>query len=172
MIKSPNRKDIDMFTSSPLLRGLTAGIAGGLAWFIGILLFFGPAQIILGNAEFQSAKMLEAFTAEPLPRSAEDPWILIVGLLIIGILWGFVYVWLSAEWKGNWWMRGIRFSIVGWLLMVPWFVFYLPWNVLREPAPLAALELVSWAAVLLVVGLTIAGVESMIGRTARQALDS
>jgi hypothetical protein len=36
--------------------------------------------------------------------------------------------------------------------MVPWFEFYLPWNVLWEPAPLVALA--CWAGVLLGVGLT------------------
>ena len=48
--------------------------------------------------------------------------------------------------------------------MVPWFEFYLPWNVLLEPFPLVALELICWAAVLLVVALTIAGVDQLFRR--------
>lgn len=44
--------------------------------------------------------------------------------------------------------------------MVPWFEFYLPWNVLREPASLVALEMLCWAGGMLLVGVTIAGVES------------
>jgi hypothetical protein len=148
-----------MLASSPLLRGSIAGLAGGLAWFIGLLLFFGPAQIVLTNPDFQSPKMLEAFTADPLPRTVEAPWILIVGLLVIGMLWGLVYVRVSADWKDAWWKRGLRFGIIGWTLMAPWFAFYLPWNVLHEPAALAALELVCWAGVLLLVGLAIAWVE-------------
>jgi hypothetical protein len=62
------------------------------------------------------------------------------------------------------WRRGLRFGFVGWLLMAPWFEFYLPWNVLREPAPLVALELACWAAVLLGVGLAISGVEAALRR--------
>lgn len=144
------------------MRGLIAGLSGGVAWFIGILIFFGPAQMILTNPDFQSEKMLNAFTAEPLPRTSEAPWLLIIVLLSIGVLWGWVYVWLSNAWSGAWWKRGLQFGVVGWVLMVPWFEFYLPWNVLWEPALLVALELACWAGVILCVGLTIAGVESVL----------
>jgi hypothetical protein len=48
--------------------------------------------------------------------------------------------------------------------MVPWFEFYLPWNVLREPNALVMLEVVCWAGVMTVVGLTIAGVEQVLAR--------
>jgi hypothetical protein len=40
--------------------------------------------------------------------------------------------------------------------MVPWFEFYLPRNVMREPAALVLLEMVLWLGVLLVAGLAIA----------------
>src|SRR3970040_598951 len=55
--------------------------------------------------------------------------------------------------------------------MVPWFEFSLPWNVLLEPEPLVALELVCWAGVLVLVGLTIAGVEAALGRNRVAARD-
>jgi hypothetical protein len=152
-----------MFASSKFLRGIIAGLAGGIAWFVGILLFFGPAQVILSNPDFQSTKMLNAFTTDPLPRTADSPWLLLAGLLVIGMLWGSVYVRLSVPWFGSWWKRGLRFSVIGWTLMVPWFAFYLPWNVLREPASLVVLELACWAGVMLVVGLTIAGVNRILG---------
>jgi len=153
-----------MFRSSPLVRGLIAGVAGAIAWFVGMLLFFGPAQIILTDPRLQSAKFLGVFTAEPEPRTNAAPWVLVVGLLIIAVLWACVYVWLSASWFGAWWKRGLKFGVVSWTLMVPWFEFYLPWNVMREPAALVALEMVCWAAVLLLVGLTIAGVEAALRR--------
>lgn len=150
------------------LRGALAGLVGGVAWFVALLLFFGPAQIILADETLQSAKMLAAFTEEPLPRAAEAPWILIVGLLAIGALWGLVYAWLvhfGGVWKDSgWFKRGVRFGAVGWTLMVPWFAFYLPWNVLREPTLLVALEMVCWAGVLLSVGVTIAGTEHALRR--------
>jgi hypothetical protein len=153
-----------MVLSSPWLRGLIAGLAGGLGWFVGILVFFLPAQPFLADPSVQSAKFLAAFAAEPLPRSAVAPWLLPVGLLGIGTLWGWVYVWLSRAWGGAWWQRGLRFGVVAWVLMVPWFEFYLPWNVLREPASLVALELASWAGVILTVGLTISGAEALLSR--------
>jgi len=157
-----------MLTSSRWVRGLIAGLAGGLAWFVGTLLFFGPAQAILTDPKLQSAKLLDAFAGEPAPRTGDAPWLLAIMLLGIGVLWGWVYVWLSDAWPGAWWKRGLRFGVVGWVLMVPWFELYLPWNVLREPAPLVALELACWMGVLLGVGLTIAGVERALRRGERR----
>lgn len=46
--------------------------------------------------------------------------------------------------------------------MAPWFEFYLPWNVLREPAPLVVLELACWLGVMLLVGTAIAGVDAVL----------
>ncbi len=155
---------------SAWIRGAIAGLVGGVAWFLAIMAVFGPAQLVLADPELQSRKMLAAFTEEPLPRAAEAPWILIAGVLVIGMLWGLVYVWLTQAgdlWSDRSWRgRGLRFGAIGWLLMVPWFGFYLPWNVLREPALLVALEMVCWAAVLLAVGLTTAGVERLLRRGA------
>jgi hypothetical protein len=150
-----------------VIRGALAGAAGGIAWMIGIVLFFGPAQALLTDPERQSAQMLAAFTGDPGPRVQDAPWMLVAGLLVIGILWGWVYAWLSqqgAAWDAPWWARGAKFAAVGWVLMVPWFEFYLPWNVLHEPAPLVALEMACWAGVLLCVGLAIAGADHALRR--------
>ncbi len=145
--------------SSSWFRGALAGLAGGIAWLVGLMLCFGPVQGLLADPDLQSAKMLAAFGGEPPPRTVEAPWILVAGLLGIGVLWGWVYAGLARGWDLPWWRRGLRFSLVAWVLMVPWFEFYLPWSVLREPAPLVALELACWAGVLLLVGAAIAGVE-------------
>lgn len=155
-----------MSIPSPWVRGLLAGLLGGIAWFLGIVLFFGAAQGLLTDPDLQSAKMLDAFTSEPLPRTNEAPWLLIAGLLGIGALWGWTYVWLSSAWPGAWWRRGLRFGVVAWVLMIPWFEFYLPWNVLHEPAALVALELVCWAGVVLGVGLAVAGTDALLRRPA------
>lgn len=148
------------------MRGALAGLAGGAAWLVGVLLFFGPAQAILADPGLQSAKMLAAFTADPLPRVAEAPWLLPLALGVIGVLWGWVYGWVSGAWDARWWGRGLRFAVVGWVLMVPWFEFYLPWNVLHEPAPLVLLEMICWAGVMAGVGLAIAGVDHVLTRRA------
>ncbi len=150
--------------SAPWARGAIAGLAGGLAWLAGLVIFFGPAQALLANPAIQSAKFINAFTAEPGPRINEAPWLLLAGLLGIGVLWGEAYVWLSGAWPGAWWKKGQRFGVIGWVLMVPWFEFYLPWNVMREPAPLVLLEMACWAGVLLGVGLTIAGADALLRR--------
>ena len=144
------------------LRSTLCGLAGGVAWTIGIALFFGPAQSILGDPAHQSAKFLDAFTQEPRPRIDEKPLLMVLGLAAIGILWGWVYTWIAAAWHHAWWRRGLRFALLSWALMVPWFEFYLPWNVLREPFPLVALEMLCWAGVMTCVGLAIAGADHLI----------
>lgn len=153
-----------MVGSIPWGRGLITGVVGGLAWLVGILVIFGPAQAILADPGLQSAKFLRAFTSDPAPLISSRPWVLPLGLMGIGVLWGWVYVWLSAPWSGPWWRQGLRFGGVAWVMMVPWFEFYLPWNVLREPAPLVMLEMVCWAGVLMGVGLTMAGVDAALRR--------
>jgi len=122
-----------------------------------VLIFFTPAQSVLTNPEYQSAKFLAVFgEIEPLPRVAADPWVFPAGVAIIGILYGHVYALIRRSLGEGRWTRGARFGIVAWALMAPWFEFYLPWNVMHEPATLVLLELALWAAVLLLVGMTIA----------------
>jgi hypothetical protein len=143
-----------------VLRGVGAGLVGGLAWIGAMLLFFGPAQAILADPAYQSAKFLAVFgQIEPLPRTTGALWILAAGLLAIGVIYGLVYHVVRQAFAGKpWWSRGLRFGLAAWALMVPWFEFYLPWNVMHEPAALVLLEAVLWLCVLLAVGLAIAGV--------------
>lgn len=139
------------------LRGPLAGLAGGVAWLVGLLLFFGPAQRILANPAHQSAKFLAVFAeVEPLPRTAGSLWVLVAGVLTIGMLYGVVFARLGPALPERGWRKGISFGLVAWALMVPWFEFYLPWNVMHEPLALVLLEMVLWALVLQLVGLTIA----------------
>lgn len=109
--------------------------------------------------------MIAAFSPGPSePRSYAAPAILLVGILGIAVLWGIVYGAIARGWSGSWWRRGLLFGLVAWVFMVPWFEFFLPWNVLHEPATLVALELVCWAVVLLAVGVAIAGTELLARR--------
>lgn len=147
-------------TKSLLVRGVLSGLAGGVAWMLALTVVFTPAQLLLADPDLQSAKMLSAFAAEPLPRTAAQPLILPAGLLVIGAVWGLVYAHLAQGWTVAWWKRGLRFALVAWALMALWFEFYLPWNVLLEPAPLVLLELACWACVIACVGLAIAGVDA------------
>lgn len=148
-------------TKSPtLVRALSAGFAGGLAWIGATMLFFGPAQTILANPDYQSQKFLFVLgQLEPLPHTAGAWWILPIGLLAIGVLYGIVYHFVRSAFPGKpWWKKGIGFGLVAWGLMVPWFEFYLPWNVMHEPIILVVFEMVLWLGVILIVGITTAGV--------------
>ena len=148
-------------------RATFAGAAGGAAWRLGINWIFGPAQSVLADPARQSAKMLRAFSpGVDAPRMYGEPSVVWVALIAIGVVWGWWYVWLSRSWTPVWWARGLRFGALAWTLMVPWFEFYLPWNVLREPALLVALELVCWLGVMLLVGLTIAAVDRLLSGVA------
>lgn len=149
------------------LRGLGAGLAGGVAWIAGMLVFFGPAQAILADPAIQSEKFLSVFTTvEPLPHMVARPWVVPLGLLGIGLLYGLVYAKIGPALASSTFRRGSAFGLVAWVLMVPWFEFYLPWNVMHEPLALLLLEAVCWLLVLQGVGLAIAYVFAWLTRRA------
>jgi hypothetical protein len=111
-----------------------------------------PAQSILANPKFQSEKFLAAFTTEPLPRGTDAPWILPVGIFVISLFYSAVFGFLQDKLPGNRWRKGFTFGVIAWALMAPWFEFYLPWNVMREPFGLVLLEAVCWLGVMMGVG--------------------
>jgi len=138
------------------VRIVASGFAAAIAWYAGIVVFFGPAQALLADPERQSPKFLAAFTEEPLPRMADTPAVLPLGLLLIGLVHAVSYAWLAPRLTGSTLRRGASFGVLAWALMVPWFEFYLPWNVMREPLGLALLEAACWLLVLLGVGVAVA----------------
>lgn len=137
-------------------RAIVAGVAGAVAWLVGLALVFGPAQAILADPALQSAKFLAAFTEDPLPRAGDGPWVVPAGVLLVSMVHAFVFAWLAPGLPGRGWRKGFAFGLCAWLLMTPWFEFYLPWNVMREPLPLVLLEVVLWGIVMQMVGLAIA----------------
>jgi hypothetical protein len=139
-------------------RALAAGLAGAVAFFAGLLLFFGPAQGILTDPELQGAKMLRVFfEIEPLPRPFVHP-VMLAGLVTFGLIHALVFAVIQPSLPGRGWRKGLSFGVVLWLLMVLWFEFFMVWNVLGEPLPLVALELALWLGVNLVEGVAIAAV--------------
>lgn len=139
-----------------LIRGVISGLIGGVAWNFGMKISFWPAQKILADPNLQSQKFLSVFyNIEPLPRMFDNSWIFTIGLLLVGIFYGLVFSFLSDNFSGNWFKKGVVFGLVGWALMVPWFEFYLPWNVMHEPISLVFLEAGLWAVVLQIVGLSV-----------------
>jgi hypothetical protein len=137
---------------------LLAGLAGGVAWMVGVIVIFGPAQKILTDPTRQSAKFLAVWTQEPVPRNVEAPWILPAGLLVLGMCLGLAYHASLPAWRGSPWARGRRFGFIAWLIAMPWFEFYLPFNVMREPFSLVLVELVCWWLVFQLIGAAIAWV--------------
>lgn len=149
-----------MSSRSPtLVRGLAAGLVGGVVWVAAMAAFFGPAQAILTDPDRQSAKFLAVMgQIEPLPRVTSAPWMLVAGLIGVACIYGMAYHFVRRAFnRRRWWRKGLGFGAVAWALMVPWFEFYLPWNVMHEPVALVLLEGLLWLAVLLAVGLAIAG---------------
>jgi hypothetical protein len=139
-----------------VVRILTAGVAGGLTWQAGMMVIFGIAQPILANPQWQSAKFNAAFqTMEPLPRTVGQPLLLPLGLIGISILYAAVHHAIRASLTGALWQRSAKFGLLLWSVMVPWFEFYLPWNVMHEPFPLVLLECICWFVVLQLVTLAI-----------------
>jgi len=141
-----------------------------VAWLVAMTVFFLPAQAVLAHPAYQSAKFLAVFAeVEPLPRMISAPWIVPAALIGIGVVHAFVYAWIREGLGSGIWTRGFRFGVAAWALMAPWFEFYLPWNVMHEPAALVVLELVLWAATLVVVGLVIANVYERMTRRGASA---
>lgn len=151
-----------------VLAAAVAGLVGGVAWRVGLLQIFGRAQSLLADPARQSAKMLGVFApGADGPRMYTEPRVLWVGLLSIGLAYGFAYAAATTSWRGPWWRRGLGFGLLSWTLMTLWFEFYLPWNVLREPGVLVGIELACWLGVHLLVGVSIAGVYRMLGPATR-----
>jgi hypothetical protein len=136
------------------LRIVVTGTAAAIAWGAGLMVVFGPVQSILANPSIQSAKFISAFSDPPLPRIAERSEILPMGLLLIGVVYACTFEWLGPRLGAAPVPRGLAFGSIAWALMVPWFEFYLPYNVMREPLSLALLEAMCWLLVLLGVGVT------------------
>lgn len=149
------------------LRIVLGGVAAAAAWGGGIAVVFGPAQVILASPAHQSAKFLSAFAEAPLPRMADSAATLPVGLFLIGLIHSTVYAWLAPRLPGGALRRGLAFGAIAWALMVPWFEFYLPYNVMLEPFPLVLLEALCWLGVMLMVGLAVAGTHRLLTRSAK-----
>lgn len=152
------------------VRVIASGLVGGIAWIAGMMLFFGPAQSILADRQLQSAKFIAVMEQiEPLPRMAGNVWIIVVGLLVIGMIYGIVFSFIGPRFSGGSFQKGIKFGLTSWALMVPWFEFYLPWNVMHEPALLVLLEVLCWALVLLLVGISISTTSSLLESRTQKA---
>jgi hypothetical protein len=138
-----------------ILRILRCAVAGAVAWWAGLMGIFGAAQGVLAHPALQSAKLNSIYSIPPPPRIAVDPWLLPLGIFVVALIHSMTFAYIRPVLPRRIVMRGLAFAAVSWALLVPWFEFYLPWNLFLEPALLVALEMLCWAGVLALVGLAI-----------------
>ncbi|HMG14999.1 MAG TPA: hypothetical protein VK590_06110 [Saprospiraceae bacterium] len=136
------------------VRILILFIIGGLIWYGSFYIFFilSNAQGVLANPAYQSSKFLKVFMDyEPLPRMLKDSYLIYKGFYLIGTLSLIVFLYLNNRINTNWIKKAFSFSLIQWALMIPWFEFYLPYNVMHEPFNLVLLEAGLWYGVILLV---------------------
>lgn len=128
----------------------------GWVWYAAMQTFFvwSGAQGILANREYQSSKFIKTFTEyRPLPRMAVDNNVLWMGLMVVGFFAASAFLLLNNKLSGGWLKKGLLFGVINWMLMTPWFEFYLPYNVMNEPMLLVLFEAVLWLCVSLCIGI-------------------
>lgn len=145
------------------LRTVLAGIGGGFAMNLVMLLTFRligfgwNGKGFLLNPDVQSRKLIAVWTEiEPLPLVVNSPAPIIVGIILFGIIHAFVYRWISPAWPKGSIARGLRMSVLIFLLVFSFWEFFTPFNLFGEPLPLIGLELLFWAIIALADGLVIA----------------
>jgi len=135
-----------------MLKTLVAGIAGGMAMNLAMLLTFRGIGFgwngngILLTSPMQSQKLIAVWTTlEPLPLVAFNPAPIIVGMVLFGIVHAFIYRSISVAWPSGVLPRALRFAGLVFFMTFAFWEFFTPFNQFGEPWPLIALELLFWA---------------------------
>jgi hypothetical protein len=129
-----------------------------LMWRAGLKIFFvyTGAQSILADPHYQSGKMLKVFfDISPPPRVSQNSWLLIEGFFVTGLFMAIALIFINERLSGHWLRKGLQLGGIAWMLVIPWFEFYLPYNVMHEPILLVLLEGVLWLGVMLTVGICV-----------------
>lgn len=140
---------------SKAARILLLYVSTGILWriFMSLMFVTSGAQSVLANPAWQSSKFLHAFMDSPLPRMAGSSMVVWKGFFFCGLLAARVFLIVNRGLHGDWLRRGLVFGAMHWALMIPWFEFYLPYNVMLEPLGLVMLECFLWFIVLLLTGI-------------------
>jgi len=148
-----------------MLKTLLAGIAGGMAMNLVMLLTFRAIGFgwdgagILLTSPIQSQKLVAVWTTlEPLPLVVANPAPIIIGLMLFSIGHAFIYRWLSVSWPAGILPRALRFGGLLFFMTFLFWEFFTPFNQFGEPLALVALELTFWAAIAIAEALAIAAV--------------
>ncbi len=152
------------------MRTVIAGLAGGMAMNLVMLLTFRAIGFgwngggILLTSPMQSKKLIAVWTQlEPLPLVVANPVPIIIGLLLFGIGYAFIYKWLSIAWPQGIVPRALRLAGLLFFMTFLFWEFFTPFNQFGEPLPLIALELSFWALIAIAEAFAMAFV--MEGRT-------
>jgi hypothetical protein len=144
------------------IRTIIAGIAGGIAMNLAMLLTFRLIGFgwkgggILLNPSHQSQKLIAVWKQiEPLPLVVSQPLPIILGIIGFGILHAYLFRWLSHSWPRGVTKRATRFSCLVFLMTFVFWEFFTPFNQFGEPIYLIALELVFWGFIALADGFAI-----------------
>jgi hypothetical protein len=144
-------------------RTVIAGVAGGLAINVAMLLTFrllgfgwNGAGILL-DPSIQSPKLIAIWTQiEPLPLVVSNPGPIVGGLMLFGLIHGFMYRWLSPAWPIGITARALRFAVLIFILAYVFWEFFTPFNQFGEPVRLLLLELGFWITIALAEAFAIA----------------
>lgn len=126
-------------------KGIVLLFTGPIWWLLIQLTFIqSGAQKILANPELQSEKFINSFMkTEPLPRMIE-PFFMWKGMFLVGLFLGTTVIYLNSLLSGNLLIKGVKLGILHWMIAIPWFEFYLPFNVMHEPISLVLFESILW----------------------------
>ncbi|MGH2456544.1 MAG: hypothetical protein ACRDHD_09855, partial [Candidatus Limnocylindria bacterium] len=133
-----------------LTRTLFAGLVGGFAFWVVTFLTFvlvgsglDQASGPLVDPRYQSPKLIAVWSElEPLPLFATAPHLILAGYVGFGIVHALVFRSVQAAWPAGRVARTWRLALVIWMLSCLFFELFGPLNLLAEPLPLVALELV------------------------------
>ncbi|MEW6426821.1 MAG: hypothetical protein AB1568_02175 [Thermodesulfobacteriota bacterium] len=148
-----------------MTRTLGAGLAGGMAMNLAMLLTFRAVGFgwngggVLLSSAMQSRKLIAVWTElEPLPLVVARPAPIIAGLLLFAIGHAFIYRWLAPAWPQGIAPRALRLAGLLFFLSFLFWEFFTPFNQFGEPLPLIVLELSFWGLIALAEAFAIASV--------------
>ena len=122
---------------------------------LNIFFLYTGAQSILANPKYQDQKMLDIFfKMQPPARDAQNSWLLLEGFFVTGLFMAIALNLINSKLSGHWLRKGLILGCTAWMLVIPWFEFYLPYNLMREPLLLVLFECVLWFGVMLLIGIS------------------
>lgn len=147
------------------IRTILAGVAGGLAMNMAMLLTFRCIGFGINGDGFlldpamQSRKLIAVWTElEPLPLIVTRPAPIIAGIVFFGIIHAYLYRWLSPAWPQGLVRRALSLAALVFVMSFAFWEFFTPFNQFGEPVALIAIELCFWAVIALADGFAIASV--------------